>query len=193
MKLNTIYPNHSIPQEFQKRKQALNKDFFKNAKIRGLVSTLYYPMGRPPPISHAELEVEGSCYTIFLDEIKERSLSQKIANARTGSYPFAQCHISVIPKQLAKIKKVLSSKISSTTCMDGVSVVLGKSGGFYIPPLINQLPLASYLYLQGAKLLGNKRITKMEHHGNANLTNLARITIGVSFETWVIPTVAWLL
>jgi len=169
----------NVPVEIQDLKRKLNEDFTQNAKINGLVSVLYYPGQRRMAIGHAELEVEGTCYSITSDP---RPLSEKIKAAREGRLPFKQCHISVTPQQLARFRD--REKISSLTCMHQVSRNLSKYLDFHVPQLINLSPLASYAYLNLSKAMGNKRITKIESHGSAtdNALNFLAVSIGIATE-----------
>jgi len=171
----------NVPAEIQDLKRKLNEDFTRNAKINGLASILYYPGQHCLPMGHAELEVEGTCYstTSF-----QGPLSEKIKAAKDGRLPFKQCHISVTPQQLARFRN--RENIFSLTCMHQVSRTLSKHLDFHVPQLINFSPMASYGYLNFSKAMGNKRITKFESHGNVNSINFLEVSLGVLGESFFI-------
>ncbi len=84
--------------------------------------------------------------------------------------------------QLANVRT--NPQICGATCMHGVSDILDRSANIHIPALINVSPLASYLYLRTAKILGSDRITKIESYGSsfASIRNFAIVSCGVMSE-----------
>lgn len=179
----------------------LNKDFFEHARIKNLVSILYYPAQKILK-GHAELEIEGRAYTLGCWMQVEHSLEKKIRKAINGKLPFYRTSILVTPEQLVHIKKLLELPLYpedhilhliqynpnafGITCMHGVSKILQKAKVMNIPPIINLSPLLSYFYLNVLKKLGSDRIQKLEFFGNAfaNFRNLAFITSSVACEVF---------
>lgn len=170
----------------------LNADFFRHAKIPGLVSIIYYPAGFSlGGAGHSELEIEGISYFVACDCKVKNSFEKKIQSAKNGKLPFFQCNISITPDQLLRIKKILASNdhLYGITCMNGVSRVLNQAGVIWIPPIINISPLASHLYLRVAKIFGSNQIAKFNFYGNIsnNWKNLFAVPLGVGGEinVWI--------
>lgn len=159
----------------------------------GLVSVIYYPGQRGLPIGHAELEVEGTCYTLAPDR-GIASLAERIQKAARGNLPFIRTHIAVTPDELDDIQtNIGDGRIKGSSCMNGVSNVLNESANIFIPPLINMFPIASHFYLRCAKFLGNQKIGPIESYGNyfSNIGTFFAASIGVCVELGFIAAITF--
>ena len=157
-----------------------------NIPLYDSVSVIYYPIQRDYDNGHAELEVEGLCYSAveIPGQTQAYPLSKKIARAEQGGCPFFVCKISVTPQQLSAIKLDLKTRVFSSTCMHEVSKILADSADFSIPLPISISPAASYHYLRYAQSLGHKRIVRIDSHPETLSPNLQkRVLAAQIFES----------
>lgn len=161
----TVYLNNvksDFSDIYQARKQ-LNSEFFKRGRIIDAVSFLYYPV-QHGPMSHAEMEIEGSCYYFrscvgpcTIPDIK--SYHKRIYNIRRGEWDelaFVRFSIAVTPEQLHKIQNDIENLRSMVglTCMHGVKRALKRYTGYSIPFPICLFPTstAATLYISKKKM-----------------------------------------
>jgi len=167
-----------VPKETHRAKTNLHDDFNKNAKINGIVSYIYYPSGEAKQ-GHAELEVEGECWSVSCTSIQHESLERKIKRSTTiinslmpnkmlGRY-FKQYLITISPHQLKQLKESMEKGIeldqSSTsslllsmaqgltykTCSYHVLSKLSENSDFNIPMPYKISPLLTELYIKRTK------------------------------------------
>jgi hypothetical protein len=190
------YLQNSPPVDFHRKKLLLNEEFHKKAKIKGLVSYIYYPSQREfPLLGHAELEVEGRSWTLMYGgPPKERCLSNMIRSSQTGhGFPFFRFNISVTPSQLQALREK-SMQTRGLTCSMGVLKALSSYGKYSVPFPVTISPLAAATYLYIAKKLGSRHINQIEiYRGPDRMRNVAKSVTGVFVESIGISSYCYLL
>lgn len=158
-----------LNQSFQIHRQLMrevNEEFRLNAKIKGLVSYIYYPAQRGgAPMGHAELEIEGNSWTLFCKN-SFRPLECMVWVSRFRLFPFFRFPMTVTPQELKTLRDYVPQMTPSISCSYSVSKCLSKSIGYNIPFPCSLFPLPSAIYLKAAKMLGSKKIEKIELYGN---------------------------
>ncbi len=177
--------------DFYKKKQNLNEDFFKNAKIPGLsVGLIYYPSQREfPLLGHSELQVEESSWTILGKYPHPKSFPKMVDFSQNGEgSPFYRLCISVTLHQLNEIKKELKNLEETGigefgTCSMGTLRILSNQANYKVPFPITLSPFISSIYLTSAKFLGSKRIEKIEFYGKqSQIKNFTKAIRGLVLE-----------
>ena len=188
--INPIIPYLQLqdqpPNEFHKKKLLLNEEFKTKAKIQGLVSYIYYPSGTIV-VGHAELELEGTSWTLLGKNAYAKPLSRMISASRSGyGLPFFRFNISVTPNQLHELE-VKSMSVPGLTCSIGAFLALALYGKYKIPFPIAISPLATSLYLTAAQKSGSRRIGKIEFYGgDSHMRNFIKCIPGLAGESFKI-------
>lgn len=167
-------------------KKRLNAEFFQKARIPGAVSFLYYPI-QHGPAPHAELEVEGRCYSfrsgmgpckIPTDKSYHKRIYKIRQNKNDGRPPplgFVRFGITATPAQIANIQENIEDlrETVGLTCIHAVKRALKEYVDFSIPaPLgIGPTSTAAALYLS-KNILGSKKISQIEPHMSHRPTHL---------------------
>lgn len=175
-----------LHQEQNKLRKLLNDDFMKNAKINDLVSYLYYPSIIIS--SHAELEIEGDCWSKVNNRYYDKvsSLDAKARMARRGKrkifLPFFRYALSVTPKQLQRLRTNIDNECSGH-CAFSALVKLSKHCDFNVPFFFKLSPMLSGMYLYCAKKMSSSRIQKIEYSGNESyIKDLVVLAPGLAVE-----------
>ena len=197
--MNASVPSASLKnyltEELFKKKFNLNQEFKTKIKFQGLVSYIYYPCQEEfPYVGHAELEIEGRSWTVMADICHARSLSKMIHSSKYGQgFPFFRFTISVTPDQLRNLTdKMVTTRVG--TCSMGVLKNLSIHGKYEVPIFVTVFPLSSSIYLATAKLLGSRRISRIEFYGGQNsLINLTKSIRGAAKEALGIGTGLYLV
>lgn len=172
--------------EFHRKKMLLNEDFKNNAKIKGVVSYIYYPSQKEYPlVGHGELEIEGNSYTLMYGfNRKVRPLSKAIHASLSGTgFPFLRFNISVTPNQLQKISE-FAPTTSGIICSMSALNPLSQYADFKVPLPFAISPLMSAIYLTIAKKLSSQRISCIEFYGTeSSLKNISKAITGVAVES----------
>jgi hypothetical protein len=182
-----LYLQNQPTIDFHRKKLLLNEKFVKKAKIQGLVSYIYYPSQRECPLlGHAELEIEGDSWTLMGGESKVKSLSKMINSSQSGhGFPFFRFNISVTPDQLRELRE--KNMATWGTCSMGVLKTLSNHGNYEVPFPVTLFPFTSSMYLATAKMLGSRRINKIEFYREKNeMNSLAKSAAGVTLESFAV-------
>jgi len=165
----------NYPNTYEAR-QRLNEEFYDQSKIPNAVSIIYYPV-QHGPMSHAEFEVEGTCY-YFRSGIgpcripDSKSYHKRVYKIRrdTGFQPelaFVRIGINVSPKQIKKIHEEIDGikTMLGLTCMHGVNRVIKRYTDYSVPFPVSLFPTMSAGYLLASKKLSSShKISKIDPH-----------------------------
>lgn len=127
-----------------RNKQLLNKDFFENAKIRGLVGYRWYYQNE-----HSEIDIEGTRhYTLLCSRLKD--IPKKSYKPSKQAQPYIRFKFTVTPKELASLNAFVKGKpiFFGTTCAHSSAKVLSQCTKIAMPPWpISFIPSFSSAYL----------------------------------------------
>lgn len=123
------------------------------------LSYVYYPLTKEFPFGHAELEINGTCWSLQKHRVRQKDLNQMIQKSKRNGSPFFR--FPIIADQEA-IKKLQDDKVLSCICSVGVFDSLSRSGCYWVPRLFRLSPLISALYLSAAKFFGSTTIGQIE-------------------------------
>ncbi len=181
--LKPIHPADRPSAEYHALKIKLNEEFRQKAKIKGLVSYIYYPTCEVKTLGHAKLEVEGTAKGwIWGLKEEEKPLAHLIRSAEKH-LPFFRILFDVTPNVLKKLREDQSNGIY-VSCSRGALMKLAKNGSYSVPFLMTLIPSLSYFYLHSAKYLGSKEIQKIEYYGDPKIYNYLSGALGELFVAW---------
>lgn len=149
------------------------------------VSYLYYPYWEG--CGHAELEVDGQCYTLKSGGAKIKSLHDRILKREEGDggLPFYRYVITVTPEEFNELKKIVGQRDFYTfICSLEALNDLSHAANFSVPLPFRLSPLISSRYLSLMKKLGSERIQDIEFYDNKETHDL--MSEGVWIESFVI-------
>ena len=164
----------TFPQVYE-AKRKLNEEFLEKGRILDAIAFLYYPV-QHGPMSHGELEIEGSCYYFRscvgpwkIPEIHSyHKKIYKIRRSVEGKLPelaFVRFGITITPKQLNHIRTHIDDLrgMVGLTCMQAVQRALSRYTNYSIPFPISLFPTttAAVLYV-AKKIIGSSRITSID-------------------------------
>ncbi len=161
-----LNPADRPPPEFHSLKTKLNEEFNSQAKIKGLVSYIYYPTGTG--YGHAKIEIDGTAL-VLKKNLQPRFLSDLILQARAKGKPFYRFLFTVTPNQLKRLNEEAAKGSISLSCSMGALSALSKSAIYSVPQIFSLLPSTSFLYLKVCKRLGSRFIEKIELYDNPML------------------------
>lgn len=149
------------------------------------VSYLYYPYWGDA--GHAELEVDGQCYTLKCGGGQVRSLQDRINKRRMegGGLPFYQYVITVNKEEFDDLKKIVGQR-DFYTCICSLEALndLAQGANFSIPYPLRLSPLLSSHYLSLMKRFGSERVKEIIFYDSPGSNDL--IDLGVFREQIII-------
>ena len=151
---------------------------YKNCDARNrtrTVSYLYYPYWGDQ--GHAELEIDGECWTLKKGHTEVRSFQKRIDKRKNEPWerclPFYRYVITVTPDELKQLKMHVGKRsFYSIICSMDALHDLSKHAHFNLPIPFRVSPMISACYLSSAKSLGSKRITKIDFYDNKETHHL---------------------
>lgn len=153
------------------------------------VSFIYYPTGRnAPPMGHAELEVNGSSWTLLGDTTYgKRPLNKLIAKAGDTGMPFFRYIFDVNFDQIKEVKKHIYKNKWAISCSQAALYPLEKAEICWVPFPLNVSPLLTAAYLKSGKELHLNNVKQIEYYGNPSLIkSILKMLPGIAIESVIL-------
>lgn len=152
------------------------------------VSFIYYPTSRDG-VGHAELEVAGDSWDVFMGYANGRPLHDMIDKSTNDGYgyPFLRFLFKAEPHQIQKVQDMIKEKSVECTCSRTVLAYLAEAGVCTVPLPFSISPLLSAAYLTAGRRLKLNNIQKIEYYGGpSKRKNIVKMLPGVACEMAVV-------
>ncbi len=145
-----------------------------------IVKLVWYPKSQYVMLSHVELAVDGQMWDATSGFSKRGTLKSRKRATKSGGYGYFSFSLRVTSEEMAKLQMYLEENLDkrkAQMCISGACRALRKNTGIYIPFPFSKVPTFSAMYLSLGRLIGNKRIERIDYVGKNRLKSLLSLAV----------------